>query len=250
LTVLGGALGFRQDPEIVFERLRPETAEFEDFKADLMFDLEVNVIAPPQFSPRDQLLDAMGDIERRIDQLRRTLGSLSEELSRGIKAKQQPSDAVHSAARSLRLQLQSIESQIRLLDSMAEKLDAESLAAAIRREIERVPEVVERRAAAAREAERQARRLAWPTTLTLTHPGIEIELLSVDTTPTPALGISVRPMQGAPSAPLEATLVEPNRRFTALTAGPDGLFVAPPPTRPMLLLIDTDRTYSIHLEPA
>lgn len=212
--------------------------------------LEISEFAAPQVSSQDQLLDVVGDIDRRIGQLKRTLSALTEEFARGIKAGRPPADAVRATARALRRQLQSIESQLPQLESLAEKLDAESAAAAIRREIERVPEVVERRAAAAREAERQARRLAWPTTLTLTHPGIEIELLSVDTTPTPALGISVRPMQGAPSAPLEATLVEPNRRFTALTAGPDGLFVAPPPTRPMLLLIDTDRTYSIHLEPA
>jgi hypothetical protein len=253
VAVLGGSVHLRRAPP-------PEDFEVRRSVAAAM-GLEANLDGPyllgdtdleaPQVSPEDQLFELLSEIERRISELKGTVEWLSAELSRGIKAKQTPDVAVRSAVRFLRQQLQSIDSQLPEMESLAGQLDPRSAANVIRRELERVRAEAERRAAAARAARRDPR-LDWPTQLTLTHPDLEIDLHSINTDPTPMIGITVRPMQGAPSATPEATLVVPGKRFVALTPDLDGTFKAPPPSpgTPSLLLFDTDQTYSIRLDPA
>jgi hypothetical protein len=202
-------------------------------------------------SPQERLTDTLNDLERQADQLQEVLRQLSRQLALGAKLGQPPEVPIRAAISRLRVHLKSIDAALPSLGSLASELDAQSAANAIQRELERVRNEAKRRAAAEAAARRDPR-LDWPTHLTLNHPDLEIDLRSVSTDPTPVIGITVRQMQGAPATAPEATLVEPGWRFMALAPGPDGTFKAPPPSpgTPTLLLIDTDRTYSIHLEPA
>jgi hypothetical protein len=148
----------------------------------------------------------------------------------------------------LRSRLKDVERELRsLTDAIREGADGRDGRGLLRGLMERIGTRPE-----AAKPEPDNRFRFWPTSLTLTHPDLEIDLHSINTDPTPMIGITVRPMQGAPSATPEATLVVPGKRFVALAPGPEGTFKAPPPSpgTPTLLLIDTDRTYSIRLEPA
>lgn len=230
--------------ELSLEAERSPT-ETEDFDA---------LAIPEEFyedfvSPAHGLLQSIEDISRAIEGMQEAVGELSRDIRRGIKARRQPIESAQIAIRALRRGMQSIEALLPLMEDSSRRLEAKTALAEVSRELERAREDAKRRAAAEAAALRDPR-LDWPSTFTISQPELEIQFQSVDSTRGPALGILVRQLTDLLAPAAEGTIVEPGRRFTRLELGPDGMFVTAPPTSPVLLLIDTDHTYSIRLEPA